>query len=115
MTPEQKAQRDAEKKEGRKKKLEAMRNEMKAKAQKEKEEKMQKKRKVLDEKKKELQEMNQGKPVEKTYQAEEDGWYRFCVEANYAAVSRIWLCCFGLLWSWTDSYFTFTVLSVYQD
>lgn len=31
--------------------------------------------------------LDEGDPVEKTYQAEEEGWYRFCVEATLVAVS----------------------------
>lgn len=86
MTPEQKAQREEEKKEARLKKLETLKNEMKVRAEKKKEERIQKKRQALSEKKKELQEMNEGKPVEKTYQVDEEGWYRFCVEATYAPI-----------------------------
>lgn len=89
MTPEQKAQREKEKKEARLKKMESLRNEMKMKAQKKKEERIEKKRQLINQRKKELQEMNQGKPVEHTYQVDEDGWYRFCVEAQYAAVSTV--------------------------
>jgi len=86
MTPEQKAKKEQEKKQARLKKMEAVRNELKAKAQKEKEEKMEKRKQILNERKKKLQEMNQGKPVEYTFQVDEDGWYRFCVEAEYAAI-----------------------------
>jgi len=37
-------------------------------------------------KKKELQEMNEGKPKETTHQINEEGWYRFCIDATYATV-----------------------------
>lgn len=86
MTPEQKLQKDQEKKEARKKKLEALRSEMKAKLEQKKEEMRKKRQRMVDEKKKELQKMNEGKPVEKTFMVDEDGWYRFCVDAKYAAI-----------------------------
>ena len=45
-------------------------------------------------KKKELQEMNEGKPKETTHQINEEGWYRFCIDATYATVR---LCSLALL------------------
>jgi len=34
----------------------------------------------------EMKQMNDGKAVEKTYMIEEEGWYRYCVDASYAPV-----------------------------
>jgi len=34
----------------------------------------------------EMKQMNDGKAVEKTYMIDEEGWYRYCVDASYAPV-----------------------------
>ena len=88
MTEDEKKLKKQQKKEARQEKLGALK--------KQRNEEGKKHLKTLKEEKKakkksDRQMMNEGEAVEKTYLIEEEGWYRYCVDATYAPV-RLCLC-----------------------
>lgn len=87
LSPQEKADRDRKKQDAKKKRMETIKREMEAKRKKKEQDSKNKRKNKLEQKKAEMKGMNEGKPVERTYRINEEGWYRFCVDASYSDVS----------------------------
>mmetsp|Transcript_15707 Transcript_15707/g.22998 ORF Transcript_15707/g.22998 Transcript_15707/m.22998 type:complete len:408 (+) Transcript_15707:164-1387(+) len=88
MSPEERAKFSSAKKERKRKESEAVRKKSEAKkkerlAQQLAKKKSKRENEELRKRRAEMQAINEGKPLEKTFMVEEDGWYRFCVEATH--------------------------------
>jgi hypothetical protein len=100
MSPEERQKKLDEKQLERRKKLEAFKKqkEMQRKRQDEKERKH-KQRKLDLEKRKQAQNA-EVMPLEHTSEVQEEGWYRFCVEATHSTVSEVFLS--WLIWAYVN-------------
>ena len=87
LSPQEKVDRDRKKQDAKKKRMEAIKREMEAKRKRKEEDTKNKRKSKLEQKKSEMKQMNEGKAVERTYRINEEGWYRFCVDASYSDVS----------------------------
>lgn len=87
MSPEDRKKREDEKKEAKRKRMEEMRKKRMEATKRKAEAKKKNAEAKRNIKRKELMELNDGKPIEKTFSITEEGWYRFCVEATHTGVS----------------------------
>ena len=87
MTEEERAAKTNKKKEERRKHLEEMKKKREKTKRRKAEEVRKKRQQKFDAKKRELMENAAGKPLENTYEIQDEGWYRYCILATHSTVS----------------------------
>ena len=89
LSPEERQKKLDEKQLERRKKLEAFKQQKEMQKKKVAEKERIHKQRKLDAEKRKQAENAEGMPLEHTSEVQEEGWYRFCVEATHSTVSKI--------------------------